>query len=67
VALVRSVTEHVMLIMHVQGTAIKPQAVDNLPITAESVRAMEMNVVVILRELSTATGVVFLGYVPAVM
>ena len=56
-----------MLIMHVQGTAIKPQAVDNLPITAESVRAMEMNVVVILRELSTATGVVFLGYVPAVM
>ena len=47
-------------------TAILCQDVDALMITAELVRVMEIHVIV-TRELSTATGVVFWGYVPAVM
>jgi hypothetical protein len=64
--MVGSATEHVILITHVQGTAIKPQAVDNLPLTAESVRATEIHVIV-MRERDTATGVVFWEYVHPVM
>jgi hypothetical protein len=51
---------------HAVVPAILYQDVDALMITAELVRAMEIDVIV-TRELSTAMEPVLLGYVPAVM